>query len=376
MQTRCAILLLAIACPLVFAKGGPNPLAAKKPSGKSMVVPKTALTNGVGWLKAHPEFEKHADRIAIKKTKRQPVNVKATKVSPHQTLSDGNPAFTLSPPAPFVKREHNRQLDKVTPAKLKHDFLIISEQRSGTAYLVAMLNAHPNITCEYELFKHSMCLKKDFHKCHEDKMDRAYGYKGKDANRRKLFGKSVGLKWMLNQGLTEYRHNLLTYVKKHTLRVLFLWRKNLLRQLISNLALKSTHVAHPTSRKDIRQVRKFKPKVPTKTIIAQFDEILIQRNDVENWWAANYGEANVWTVSYEDILADQEAALRKIAMFIGVPPYEKAIGEEHMSEHEFVQKIHVGMQIVDTISNPAEVIELLKSNPKYKQFLFDGEPDD
>jgi hypothetical protein len=81
-------------------------------------------------------------------------------------------------------------------------------------------------------------------------------------------------------------------------------------------------------------------------------------------------------VSYEDILADQQGALRKIAMFIGVPPYEKAIGEEHLSEHEFVQKIHVGMPIVDTISNPAEVIELLKSNPKYKQFLLDGEPDD
>jgi hypothetical protein len=62
MQTRCAILLLAIACSLVFAKGGPKPLAAKKPSGKSMVAPKTALTNGVGWLKAHPGFGKHDDR--------------------------------------------------------------------------------------------------------------------------------------------------------------------------------------------------------------------------------------------------------------------------------------------------------------------------
>eukprot|EP00242_Pyramimonas_sp_CCMP2087_P014357 CAMPEP_0198222638 /NCGR_PEP_ID=MMETSP1445-20131203/88983_1 /TAXON_ID=36898 /ORGANISM="Pyramimonas sp., Strain CCMP2087" /LENGTH=376 /DNA_ID=CAMNT_0043901213 /DNA_START=114 /DNA_END=1244 /DNA_ORIENTATION=+ len=376
MQKRCAILLLAIACPLVFAKGGPKPLAVKKSSGMSMVVPKTALTNGAGWLKAHPAFGKHDDRVAIKKTKRQPVNVKATIASPHQTLSDVNPAFTLSTPALFAKRVHNGQLDKVTPAKLKHDFLIISEQRSGTGYLVALLNAHPNITCEYELFKHSMCLKKDFHKCHEDKMDRAYGYKGKDAAQKKACRESSGLQVDVKprpDGVQAQPTGLCQ--EAHTPSDVPLAQESA-PPADQQVGLGK----HACGTPDEQERYPAGPEVQTKSAHqdddTQFDEILIQRNDVENWWAANYGEANVWTVSYENILADQQGALRKIAKFIGVPPYEKAIGEEHMSEHEFVQKIHVGMPIVDTISNPAEVIELLKSNPKYKQFLLDGEPDD
>ena len=49
-----------------------------------------------------------------------------------------------------------------------------------------------------------------------------------------------------------HKAKLLSYIKQHDLRVVFLWRRNILRQLISREVLKKTAIPHPKKSSDVR----------------------------------------------------------------------------------------------------------------------------
>ena len=55
---------------------------------------------------------------------------------------------------------------------------------------------------------------------------------------------TVGFKWMLNQGHDERYDKIKSYFRKSRTKLIFLWRRNEFRRILSLRALAQTHEAH------------------------------------------------------------------------------------------------------------------------------------
>lgn len=93
---------------------------------------------------------------------------------------------------------------------------------------------------------------------------------------------AVGLKWMLNQGLMQHHEEIVDYFRNRGVSAIFLFRRNLLRRMISVLAnsydrdaklLNGTHKSHVHSPHEAEILARYKPSLNSTLLIADLRQV-------------------------------------------------------------------------------------------------------
>ncbi|XP_078171697.1 uncharacterized protein LOC144565748 [Carex rostrata] len=239
-------------------------------------------------------------------------------------------------------------------------FVILSMQRSGSGWFETLLNSHPNISSNGEIF--SVPHRRGNLSTIFNTLDTVYNLDWFSSAAKNECTAAYGLKWMLNQGVTKYHREILSYFKSEGVSVIFLFRRNLLRRLVSVLAndydrlakqLNGTHKAHVHSKEEAEILAKFKPKLKPSSLIPnlQFAERTIAE------CLHNFRSVRHMVLYYEDIINNQKA-VNKVQEFLKVPV------RELVSRHV---KIHT-RPLPRQVDNWREVLEVLNKT-EYAHFL-------
>ncbi|KAE8645867.1 hypothetical protein Csa_017265 [Cucumis sativus] len=130
-------------------------------------------------------------------------------------------------------------------------FAILSMQRSGSGWFETLLNNHTNISSNGEIF--SVKVRRSNISTIVETLDKVYNLDWFTSASKNECTAAVGLKWMLNQGLMQHHEEIVEYFKRRGVSAIFLFRRNLLRRMISVLAnsydrdaklLNGTHKSH------------------------------------------------------------------------------------------------------------------------------------
>ncbi|KAJ1460888.1 hypothetical protein M885DRAFT_559036 [Pelagophyceae sp. CCMP2097] len=261
-------------------------------------------------------------------------------------------------------------------------FVIISQQRSGSRYVVDKLSTHPETLVGGELFMGSWMDVEDLARAAElhqplealkkahvapnylDSVRKAHIQANYDA-KCCLHTKHVGFKWMTNQGPPpchrEVHAPMLEYLAAGKTKIIFLWRRNILRQVISQRVNKipgNNVPAHwHVQNKDNISTAQMAAYVDVKVALPgspcelaeAFRKILGDRRTVQGF----YGKLEHTTVYYEDLVEGtplHDATWAHMLDFLGVPrtepPYRFAQSDQII--------LHSDKPIFASVSNPEE----------------------
>ncbi|KAL5992728.1 hypothetical protein ACLOJK_013647 [Asimina triloba] len=176
-------------------------------------------------------------------------------------------------------------------------------QRSGSGWFETLLNSHINVSSNGEIF--SVYGRRSNFSAIEKTLDQVYNLDWLTSASKNECSAAVGFKWMLNQpytdpyantkglcangyimvpayvprlplhGVMTYHEEIVEYFNRRGVSVIFLFRRNLLRRLISVLAnsydrqakvLNGTHKSHVHSPDEAHILAQFKPNVTTETL--------------------------------------------------------------------------------------------------------------
>lgn len=172
-----------------------------------------------------------------------------------------NPPF-LHFPKPLT---FNREECECNPVRL---FAILSMQRSGSGWFETMLNSHINVSSNGEVF--SVKERRSNVSTILKTLDQIYNLDLFTSASKNECSAAVGLKWMLNQGLMEHHEEIVKYFNQKGVSAIFLFRRNLLRRMVSVLAnsfdrnaklLNGTHKSHVHSPLEAQVLASYKPRI-------------------------------------------------------------------------------------------------------------------
>lgn len=230
-------------------------------------------------------------------------------------------------------------------------FIVLSQQRSGSGFVVDVLNSHPEMACADEIFTSA----KGIDRGDWDEMEQAM-----DATFESLCSgffsrpKAVGFKWMMNQGHALQHDKFRAYaLARPGVKLVYLFRRNLLRREIShrvNTAVGGHRLAHPSTEEVVAKVRSAKTTVPIdekliKTFVARLEE----RATVVEWYE---GIPSIY-VGYEDLAAPHHdaAAWGRLWHFLGVTPSETDTS---------LKVIHNDRPILEAVENAPAVYDTMR----------------
>lgn len=233
-------------------------------------------------------------------------------------------------------------------------FVIVSQQRSGTGLLVSKLGSHPDIACFGEYFNKRRGgslraafrdLFKNVRKDHPNGV-KWFGFKLMENQMKRVNGLFAGI--IVPQPV---------FIQH--------WRKNVLRQVISNQAnlhdiahpRLNDHRSHATTQEDADMLAAWKPTID-HSIFAEIARQLDGRARV----AQAIEEAKVPTCqdsSFEEWVSNEAEASKKLFDCFGVEAAEL---------HTHQLPIHMGRRVLDTVQNPEETKELLTGS-EYEYML-------
>ncbi|KAK4840168.1 hypothetical protein QYF36_001425 [Acer negundo] len=137
---------------------------------------------------------------------------------------------------------------------------------------------------------------------------------------------AVGLKWMLNQGLMEYHEEIVEYFNRRGVSAIFLFRRNLLRRLVSVLAnsydrhaklLNGTHKAHVHSHTEAETLSSYKPVINSTSLISDLKEVEVTANKALKY----FNSTRHIILYYEDLLMNRKK-LNDVLDFLRLPRME------------------------------------------------------
>ncbi|KAL8554461.1 hypothetical protein ACS0TY_002598 [Phlomoides rotata] len=140
-------------------------------------------------------------------------------------------------------------------------FAILSSQRSGSGWFETLLNSHMNISSNGEIF--SVKVRRSNISTITETLDKIYNLDWMTSASKNECTAAVGLKWMLNQGLMQHHEEIVEYFKSRGVSAIFLFRRNLLRRMVSILAnsydqnaklLNGTHKSHVHSPHEVLSI--------------------------------------------------------------------------------------------------------------------------
>ncbi|KAK9946560.1 hypothetical protein M0R45_012020 [Rubus argutus] len=243
-------------------------------------------------------------------------------------------------------------------------FAILSMQRSGSGWFETLLNSHINLSSNGEIFSVedrrrnvSSILKN---------MDKVYNLDWFSSASKNQCSAAVGFKWMLNQGLMENHEEIVKYFKKRGVSAIFLFRRNLLRRMISVLAnsydkdakqLNGTHKSHVHSPLEAQILATYKPKLNAALLIPQ-----LKQDEATAAKAMQYFKTTRHIVVYYEDVINNKTTLNEVQEFLRLPCRELKSRQV---------KIHT-TPVSNQIQNWEDVQKTLQGT-SYESFLADYE---
>lgn len=239
-------------------------------------------------------------------------------------------------------------------------FVIISMQRSGSGWFETLLNSHMNVSSNGEIF--STKYRRDNISSIIRTLDRVYNLDWFNSASKNECSAAVGFKWMLNQGLMDYPKEIVEYFNRRGVSAIFLFRRNLLRRLISILAnsfdrhaklLNGTHKSHVHSLEEAETLAKYKPLINSTSLLSSLKEAEFTMTQA----LAYFNSTRHITLYYEDLIKNR-SKLADLQDFLGIP---------HMNLTSRQVKIHKG-HLSEHIKNWDDVNKTLNGTT-YEKFL-------
>ena len=230
-------------------------------------------------------------------------------------------------------------------------FVVISQQRSGSTYLVEALDAHPDLGCVDEIFAERSGTDTGDWSAVDAKWEDTFS---RQCPRGWWAPRAVGFKWMTNQGHDELHARVLAKAKATGTRVIFLFRRNELRREVSaavNLEVggEARGLAHPATDAAAQLVRARRVKLRAG---AELVNELARKYEERARVAAYYAASDSLFVDYEDLLGDgANASLARIHAFLGVAHVEPPASRLHV--------LHQDRPILAAVENAAAVRETM-----------------
>lgn len=241
-----------------------------------------------------------------------------------------------------------------------HFFSIVSMQRSGSGWFETLLNSHVNISSNGEIF--SPKERRTNISTVIRALDKVYNLDWFSSASKNECTAAVGFKWMLNQGLMANCIKVVQYFRERSVSVIFLFRRNLLRRLVSQLAndhdrvrkqLNGTHKAHVHSENEANILAMYKPRINTSELISNLKNAeKFARNALEHFNNIRY-----IVLYYEDLLQNS-TKMMDVLEFLRVP--QRKLVSRHV-------KIHT-RPLPNLIENWDEIYTSLKGS-EYESFL-------
>ncbi|XP_078171333.1 uncharacterized protein LOC144565447 isoform X2 [Carex rostrata] len=254
---------------------------------------------------------------------------------------------------------YDRKECACTPVRF---FAILSMQRSGSGWFETLLNSHNNISSNGEIF--SVKPRRSNMTSITRTLNRLYNLDWYSSAAKNECTAAVGLKWMLNQGLLQNHLQIADYFNQRGVSVIFLFRRNLLRRLVSILSnahdrevkqLNGTHKAHVHSRAEADVLAKFKPTINTTLLMPE-----LRRADKMGKDALKHFERTRHLLLYYEDLVSNRTKLMDVLDFLQLP--KKKLSSRHV-------KIHT-KPLSHQVENWGDVFRALEGTP-YENFLKD-----
>ncbi|BAT77828.1 hypothetical protein VIGAN_02042600 [Vigna angularis var. angularis] len=194
-------------------------------------------------------------------------------------------------------------------------------QRSGSGWFETFLNSHINVSSNGEIF--SVGRRRTNVSSILETMDQVYNLDWFSSASKNECSAAVGFKWMLNQGLMEHHEEIGEYFERRRVSIIFLFRKNLLRRMISVLAnaydkdakaLNGTHKSHVHSATEAKILANYKPRLNITLLIP---ELKIMKETAAK--AITYFRNTRHIVLYYDDLVHNRTKLKDVQEFLRVP---------------------------------------------------------
>lgn len=200
-------------------------------------------------------------------------------------------------------------------------FAIISMQRSGSGWFETLLNSHMNVSSNGEIF--SVMDRRQNVSSIIKTLDTVYNLDWFTSASKNECSAAVGFKWMLNQGLMQYHKEIVEYFNRRGVSVIFLFRRNLLRRLVSVLAnsydryaklLNGTHKSHVHSHQEAEALSRYKPAINSTLLIAELKEMELTAAK-----AFEYFNSTRHIVLYYEDLVKNRKKLKEVLEFLRLP---------------------------------------------------------
>ncbi|KOM45037.1 hypothetical protein LR48_Vigan06g034300 [Vigna angularis] len=239
-------------------------------------------------------------------------------------------------------------------------FAILSNQRSGSGWFETLLNSHINVSSNGEIF--SVRERRKNVSSILQTLDKVYNLDWFNSASKNECSAATGLKWMLNQGLMEHHKEIAEYFNRRRVSVIFLFRRNLLRRMVSMLAnsydryaklLNGTHKAHVHSAEEADILSKYKPIINSTSLLDDLKDMEMRSAKALEY----FNRTRQMIVYYEDLMRNH-TKLIDVQEFLGLPQME--LTSRHV-------KIHRG-PLSDHIQNWDDVNKTLKGTV-YESFL-------
>ncbi|KAI3448097.1 hypothetical protein Pfo_004762 [Paulownia fortunei] len=239
-------------------------------------------------------------------------------------------------------------------------FAILSTQRSGSGWFETLLNSHINISSNGEIF--SVKVRRTNISTIVEALDKVYNLDWLTSASKNECTAAVGLKWMLNQGLMQHHEEIVEYFKTKGVSAIFLFRRNLLRRMISILAnsydqkakpLNGTHKSHVHSTLEAEILARYKPTINTTLLIPNLRQV----EDLVTKSLQYFKNTRHIILYYEDIV-NNRTKLVDVQEFLKVP-------QRDLNSRQV--KIHKG-PLSSQVENWEDVKKTLKGTP-YESFL-------
>ncbi|KAL6963969.1 hypothetical protein U1Q18_034974 [Sarracenia purpurea var. burkii] len=239
-------------------------------------------------------------------------------------------------------------------------FAILSTQRSGSGWFETLLNSHMNISSNGEIF--SVKVRRSNISTITETLDKIYNLDWMTSASKNECTAAVGLKWMLNQGLMQHHEDIVKYFNTKGVSVIFLFRRNLLRRMISILAnsydqnarlLNGTHKSHVHSPHEAEILASYKPMINTTLLISDLRQV-----EKMTARALEYFRSTRHIILYYEDIIRNPTKLRDVQAFLKVPWQELKSRQV---------KIHKG-SLSQQVENWDDVHKALTGTP-YETFL-------
>lgn len=275
-------------------------------------------------------------------------------------------AFTLVANA-TMNLDQEVEMEKMMKAMLsvtKHfnakPFIVVTTQRSGSSWLVSLLNSHPEVACFSEYFVGT----------HGNLRDAFEDMSASVKNKPQL--KWIGFKLMMSQ----FGNVADLWNKKHTIEsaptFMMHWRRNVLRRLISNEANKNDkkksgnhHVAHARNGQEAQRLASFKPKINAKWLVHSIENELYSRRAVANE-IHKYRLPTCPDSHFEEWVMHPDDAKQNVFNCLQVA--SDALQSD-------LVPIHASTPVLQTVTNPEEIHKALEHS-KYAYMLEEGVSDE